>query len=67
MPGFEDEQVVRFGFRDFKAAGTRFSVNGRPIFLRGTLECCIFPLTGYPPTDCRRLEADLSASARPTA
>ena len=22
-----------------------------PIFLRGTLECCIFPLTGYPPTD----------------
>ena len=20
-------------------------------FLRGTLECCIFPLTGYPPTD----------------
>ena len=26
-------------------------MNGRPIFLRGTLECCIFPLTGYPPTD----------------
>jgi hypothetical protein len=48
VPGFEDEQVVRFGFRDFKAAGTRFSVNGRPIFLRGTLECCIFPRTGYP-------------------
>ena len=26
-------------------------LNGRPLFLRGTLECCIFPLTGYPPTD----------------
>jgi hypothetical protein len=26
-------------------------LNGRPVFLRGTLECCIFPRTGYPPTD----------------
>ena len=48
MPGLEDEQTVRFGLRDFKAQGTRFAVNGRPVFLRGTLECCIFPLTGYP-------------------
>jgi hypothetical protein len=40
-----------FGMREFKAVGTRFAVNGRPLFLRGTLECCIFPLTGYPPTD----------------
>jgi len=40
-----------FGMRDFKTRGTRFEVNGRQIFLRGTLECCIFPLTGYPPTD----------------
>ena len=29
----------------------RLAINGVPIFLRGTLECCIFPLTGYPPTD----------------
>jgi hypothetical protein len=48
VPGLEDEVRVRFGLRDFKAAGTRFAVNGRPVFLRGTLECCIFPLTGYP-------------------
>lgn len=42
--------VVRydFGLREFKANGTRFEVNGQPVFLRGTLECCIFPLTGYP-------------------
>jgi hypothetical protein len=40
-----------FGMRDFKTSGTRFEVNGQQIFLRGTLECCIFPLTGYPPTD----------------
>ena len=26
-------------------------LNGRDIHLRGTLECCVFPLTGYPSTD----------------
>ncbi len=49
VPNVRDEQTVRFGLREFKAQGTRFAVNGRPIFLRGTLECAIFPKTGYPP------------------
>jgi len=40
-----------FGLRDFAAAGTQFTINGRPTFLRGTLECSIFPKTGHPPTD----------------
>ncbi|MFK5972115.1 MAG: beta-glucuronidase, partial [Flavobacteriaceae bacterium] len=48
--GIYKEQVT-FGMREFKAEGKRFAVNGRPVFLRGTLECAIFPLTGYPPTD----------------
>lgn len=43
-----DEASYNFGFREFKANGTRFEINGQPVFLRGTLECCIFPLTGYP-------------------
>ena len=46
-----DERYTNFGFREFKKVGTRFHVNGQPIFLRGTLECCIFPLTGYPSMD----------------
>ncbi|HVN57716.1 MAG TPA: glycoside hydrolase family 2 TIM barrel-domain containing protein [Bacteroidales bacterium] len=46
-----DLKAVRFGMREFKAAGTRFEVNGVPVFLRGTTECCVFPLTGYPPAD----------------
>jgi len=46
-----DINKVDFGLREFKADGTRFSINGRPVFLRGTLECAIFPETGYPPTD----------------
>lgn len=45
------EKNVDFGFRDLKKNGTRFELNGRPIFLRGTLECCIFPNTGYPAMD----------------
>ncbi len=50
--GKQEEQCRTFGLREFKANGTRFEVNGHPVFLRGTLECCIFPLTGYPATDC---------------
>ena len=45
-----DEKAVSFGMRSFGSDGRRLLVNGRPIFLRGTLECCIFPNTGYPPT-----------------
>jgi len=39
---------ILFGMREFKAEGTRLAINGRPTFLRGTLECAIFPKTGYP-------------------
>lgn len=45
------QKKVQFGMRSFKTAGTQFTINGHKIFLRGTLECAIFPLTGYPPTD----------------
>jgi hypothetical protein len=47
----QDEKLVTFGFREPGHKDGRLSINGTPIFLRGTLECCIFPLTGYPPTD----------------
>lgn len=40
-----------FGMRNMTKEGRRLSINGRPLFLRGTLECCIFPLTGYPAMD----------------
>ena len=45
------QQEITFGMRDFAVDGKPFSINGRPVFLRGTLECAIFPLTGYPPTE----------------
>jgi hypothetical protein len=59
-----DEQAVRFGMRSFAPLGTRFALNGRPIFLRGTLECAIFPRTGYPPTsvgEWRRIDRTIKS------
>ena len=44
----EESLVESFGMREITINGTQFSVNGNKIFLRGTLECCIFPKTGYP-------------------
>lgn len=46
---FSRSKQITFGLRDLAVKDKRILVNGRPIFLRGTLECCIFPLTGYPP------------------
>ncbi|MGB2866626.1 MAG: sugar-binding domain-containing protein, partial [Sedimentisphaerales bacterium] len=48
---FSNEKTVTFGMREIGTKGTQFTINDRLTFLRGTLECCIFPLTGYPPTD----------------
>lgn len=42
---------IDFGMREFKVKDTRFVINNRPVFLRGTLECAIFPITGYSATD----------------
>lgn len=40
-----------FGMREFTLGDKHFTINGTPTFLRGTTECSVFPLTGYPPTD----------------
>ncbi len=49
----EDKDAVEttFGFRTVSAVGRQLTLNGRPLFLRGTLDCAIFPATGHPPTD----------------
>ena len=40
-----------FGMRKIEIRGKMFYVNGKEIQLRGTVENCDFPNTGYPPTD----------------
>lgn len=47
----KDTYHTTFGMREFKADGKQLKMNGIPTFLRGTLECAIFPKTGYPATD----------------
>jgi hypothetical protein len=48
---FLDTRRIDAGLREFRVAGTRFAINGRPLFLRGTLDCVLFPKTGYPSMD----------------
>lgn len=49
--GYYDEKTVRFGVRDLATRGTQFIVNDIPVFMRGAVNSCEFPLTGYPPMD----------------
>ena len=46
-----EEKTISFGMREFSTQNTQFTINGHLTFLRGTLECAIFPKTGFPPTD----------------
>ena len=46
----ETKKTIPFGMRKLETKDRQIIVNNRPTFLLGTLECCIFPLTGYPET-----------------
>jgi len=52
----EHEQTVTFGLREVSTRGTQVTINGHNMFVRGTLDCCIYPLTGHPPTDVKSWE-----------
>lgn len=47
----QDSRSEAFGFRRLSNGQSLLHINGRRIFLRGTLECNIFPLTGHPPME----------------
>ena len=46
-----DTKTTSFGLRKITNAAAKFQINGRPLFLRGTLECSIFPKEGHAPMD----------------
>mgnify|MGYP000527784916 CR=1 FL=1 len=48
--GKTNQYSETFGLREMKVEKGQITVNNRKIFLRGTLECAIFPKTGFPPT-----------------
>lgn len=39
------------GLRNFSTLERNFSINGQPIFLRGTTNAAVFPITAHTPTD----------------
>lgn len=45
---FEHLFAVPFGIREISAKNRQFTLNSRPILLRGTVENAVFPLTAYP-------------------
>lgn len=46
-----DTKTVTFGCREWEVKDGAIYLNGRPAFMRGTLHCAAFPLTGYPSTN----------------
>ncbi len=47
----QESKSISFGLRDVKVSGRSILVNNRPVFFRGNLNNCEFPLTGFPPMD----------------
>ncbi|MFB9279568.1 glycoside hydrolase family 2 protein [Cohnella cellulosilytica] len=46
-----DRVTRRTGLRLLTASGKRLELNGGAVWLRGYVDCCVFPLTGYPVWD----------------
>lgn len=46
----QDSRNVTFGMRKVEQGKHHIRLNNRNIHLRGALDCCVFPLTGYPAT-----------------
>ncbi len=55
-----DARSIRFGMREFKVEAGNFLLNGKPIFLRGYGDDCIFPNTICPPADKNEFRTRLS-------
>lgn len=49
--GKESCYRTNFGFRKVEQGKHHIRINDRDVHMRGALDCAVFPLTGYPPTD----------------
>ena len=45
------EKIVSFGMRELRASSRQFQLNSQPCFLRGHVDCNIWPDTGYAPME----------------
>ncbi|NMH86871.1 sugar-binding domain-containing protein [Flavivirga algicola] len=46
---YHDNKEISFGMRDITTDGKHFYVNGIKTFLRGNVDCAVYPKTGYAP------------------
>lgn len=58
-----DTVITKFGIRELKTKDGDLYLNDSRIFIRGNLECVIFPLKGYPPMQVKEWR-DLIVTAR---
>ncbi len=52
----EEVKRIDFGLREIKVEDQQIQINGKRVFFRGTLECAIFPKSGYPPCNVEEWE-----------
>lgn len=45
---YEQSRTLQVGMREISTRSRQFLLNGRPVFLRGTVENAVFPLTAWP-------------------
>ncbi len=57
----QDIATSTFGMRKIETYDGKIFINDRQIYMRGTLECSTFPITGYPPTDLESWKKVLGA------
>jgi hypothetical protein len=48
---YADSVRTSYGVRSLTTKKGQFVLNGRPVLMRGPVNECIYPLTGYPPMD----------------
>lgn len=48
---YRDQKNFRYGHRKWATRKGQFILNGRPMMVRGPVNECVYPLTGYPPMD----------------
>ncbi|MDP4248599.1 MAG: glycoside hydrolase family 2 TIM barrel-domain containing protein [Bacteroidota bacterium] len=48
---YTDRKTISYGLSMMTAEKGQFRINGRPVMMRGPVNECVYPLTGYPPMD----------------
>ena len=43
-----DNKNITYGCREWSNRSGVLTLNGHPVFMRGNVDCCTFPLSGYP-------------------